>query len=68
MKHVIPALEIFETTDGVHSMIWGMESLKSPLWPVEQWVEIINAIEMQKQVAIYRMNQRLEHDSTNQEN
>jgi len=62
MKHVIPASEIFETVDGIHSMIWGDEFCPSPFWSQEQWVEIINAIEMTKQVAIYRLNQRLAQD------
>jgi hypothetical protein len=56
------ASEIFYTTDGIHRMIWGMEGREALLWPVEQWVEIIEAIEMTKQVAIYRMNQRIEND------
>jgi len=61
---IIKADEIFNTMDGIHRMIWGWPSKPSPLWTSEQWVEIIEAIEMTKQVAIYRLTQRLDQDGT----
>lgn len=63
---MLKAEELFLCDDGIHKMIWGMPGqVKDPLWPVEQWDEIIKAIEMLSSVAEYRKEQRIQQDRLN---